>query len=231
MLKVAEIDTYYEESHVLHGVSLQIPQGTIVAMLGRNGMGKTTIIRSIMGLTPPRSGTIRFNGEEIVGLEPNQIARKGLGLVPQGRAIFPSLNVKENLTMAARNSDRKEAWNLEKIYRLFPILEQRAKLYANLLSGGEQQMLSIARALMTNPEMLIMDEPSEGLAPLVVKEISKIISQLRGTHSVLLTEQNINMALGLANYMYIISKGTVVYESTPQELRHNHEIKMKYLGV
>jgi branched-chain amino acid transport system ATP-binding protein len=231
MLEVAEIDTYYEESHVLHGVSLQIPQGTIVAMLGRNGMGKTTIIRSIMGLTPPRSGTIRFNGEDIVGLEPNQIARKGLGLIPQGRAIFPSLNVKENLTMAARNSDRKEAWNLEKIYRLFPILEQRAKLYANLLSGGEQQMLSIARALMTNPEMLIMDEPSEGLAPLVVKEISKIISQLRGTHSVLLTEQNINMALGLANYMYIISKGTVVYESTPQELRHNHEIKMKYLGV
>lgn len=231
MLEVAEIDTYYEESHVLHGVSLQIPQGTIVAMLGRNGMGKTTIIRSIMGLTPPRSGTIRFNGEDIVGLEPNQIARKGLGLIPQGRAIFPSLNVKENLTMAARNSDRKEAWNLEKIYGLFPILEQRAKLYANLLSGGEQQMLSIARALMTNPEMLIMDEPSEGLAPLVVKEISKIISQLRGTHSVLLTEQNINMALGLANYMYIISKGTVVYESTPQELRHNHEIKMKYLGV
>ena len=231
MLEVAEIDTYYEESHVLHGVSLQIPQGTIVAMLGRNGMGKTTIIRSIMGLTPPRSGTIRFNGEDIVGLEPNQIARKGLGLIPQGRAIFPSLSVKENLTMAARNSDRKEAWNLEKIYGLFPILEQRAKLYANLLSGGEQQMLSIARALMTNPEMLIMDEPSEGLAPLVVKEISKIISQLRGTHSVLLTEQNINMALGLANYMYIISKGTVVYESTPQELRHNHEIKMKYLGV
>jgi branched-chain amino acid transport system ATP-binding protein len=231
MLEVVNVDTYYGERHVLYGVSLEVRQGSIVAMLGRNGMGKTTIIRTIMGLTPLRNGEIRFNGEEISVLEPNQIARKGIAWVPQGRGIFPSLSVKENSTIAARNCDKSGAWNLERIHRLFPILKQRAKLYGNLLSGGEQQMLAIARALMTNPNMLIMDEPSEGLAPLVVREISKIIGQLRGTHSVLLAEQNINMALGIADYAYIISKGTVVYESTPQELRNNNEIKSKYLGV
>ena len=231
MLEVVKVDTYYRERHVLYEVSLKVPQGSIVAMLGRNGMGKTTIIRTIMGLTPLRKGEIRFNGEEISVLEPDQIARKGIALVPQGRGIFPSLNVKENFMIAARNCDKSGAWNLERIYQLFPILKQRAKLYGNLLSGGEQQMLTIARALMTNPNMMIMDEPSEGLAPLVVREISKIIGQLRGSHSVLLAEQNINMALGIGDYVYIISKGTVVYESTPQELRSNNEIKSKYLGV
>jgi len=231
MLEVIKVDTYYRERHVLYGVSLKVLQGSIVAMLGRNGMGKTTIIRTIMGLTPLRNGEIRFYGEDISLLEPYQIARKGIALVPQGRGIFPSLSVKENFTIAARNCDKIAAWNLERIYQLFPILEQRAKLYGNLLSGGEQQMLTIARALMTNPNMLIMDEPSEGLAPLVVREISKIIGQLRGTHSVLLAEQNINMALGIADYVYLISKGTVVFESKPQELRNNNEIKTKYLGV
>lgn len=231
MLEVVNVDTYYGERQVLYEVSLKVPQGSIVAMLGRNGMGKTTIIRTIMGLTPPRKGEIRFNGEEISVLEPNQIARKGIALVPQGRGIFPSLSVKENCTIAARNCDKRGSWTLERIYQLFPILKERAKLYGNLLSGGEQQMLTIARALMTNPNMLIMDEPSEGLAPLVVREISKIIGQLRGSHSVLLAEQNINMALGITDYVYVISKGTVVYESTPQELRDNNEIKSRYLGV
>jgi branched-chain amino acid transport system ATP-binding protein len=231
MLEVVKVDTYYRERHVLYEVSLKVPQGSIVAMLGRNGMGKTTIIRTIMALTPLRKGEIRFNGEDISVLEPNQIARKGIALVPQGRGIFPSLSVKENFTIAARNCDKSGAWTLERIYQLFPILKQRAKLYGNLLSGGEQQMLTIARALMTNPNMLIMDEPSEGLAPLVVREISKIVGHLRGSHSVLLAEQNINMALGIADFVYVISKGTVVFESTPQELRANNEIKSKYLGV
>lgn len=231
MLEVVNVDTYYGERHVLYGVSLKVSQGSVVAMLGRNGMGKTTIIRTIMGLTPPRNGEIRYNGEQINVLEPNQIARKGIALVPQGRGIFPSLSVKENSTIAARNCDRDGAWNLERIYQLFPILKQRAKLYGNLLSGGEQQMLAIARALMTNPNLLIMDEPSEGLAPMMVREVSNIIDQLRGTHSVLLAEQNINMALEIADYVYIISKGTVVYESTPQEIRDNYDIKSKYLGV
>jgi branched-chain amino acid transport system ATP-binding protein len=231
MLELTKVNTYYGERQVLHDVSLKVPQGTVVAMLGRNGMGKTTIIRTIMGLTPPRSGDILFNNENISGLEPNQIARKGIALVPQGRGIFPSLTAKENLTIAARNGQKSGAWNLDRIYELFPNLKDRAKLYANLLSGGEQQMLTVARALMTNPEILVMDEPSEGLAPMVVRDVSKTIAQLRGTHSVLLAEQNINMALGVADYIYVISKGEVVYESKPEELRNNQEIKSKYLGV
>jgi branched-chain amino acid transport system ATP-binding protein len=231
MLELKKVDTYYGAYHVLHEVSLKIPEGMIVAMLGRNGMGKTTIVRTITGLTPPRRGEIRFKNEVINGLESYQIARKGLALVPQGRDIFPSLSVKENLTIGARNSDKSEAWNLERIYSLFPILKERTKFYGNLLSGGEQQMLSIARALMTNPDMLIMDEPSEGLAPKVVQQISEVIDQLRGTLPLLLVEQNMNMALGVADYVYVISKGTVVFESKPQELRENQEMKSKFLGV
>ena len=231
MLEVADIHTYYGESHVLHGISLKVEPGQVVALLGRNGMGKTTVARSIMGFNPPRRGVVRFKGKEISGLEPYQIARMGLALVPQGRGIFPSLSVKENLTIAARNGSKSGAWTLDRVYSLFPILKERAKLYANLLSGGEQQMLSIARALMTNPDFLLMDEPSEGLAPLIVREISHVIDQLRGSYSVLLAEQNLSMALRLADYVYIISNGTIVYESTPQELRSNEEVKSKHLGV
>ena len=231
MLEVVDIHTYYGESYILQGISLEVKEGSVVALLGRNGMGKTTTIRSIMGFTPPRRGVVRFKGKKISGLEPYQIARMGLALVPQGRGIFPSLSVKENLTIAARDGSKGEAWTLDRVYSLFPILKERAKLYANLLSGGEQQMLSIARALMTNPDFLLMDEPSEGLAPLIVQEISRVIDQLRGSFPVLLAEQNLSMALGLADYVYIISKGTVVYESTPQELRDNEEVKSKHLGV
>ena len=231
MLEVADIHTYYGESHVLHGVSLNVKQGNTVALLGRNGMGKTTVARSIIGLTPPRRGIVRFKGQKINILEPYQIAQMGVALVPQGRAIFSSLSVKENLTIAARNSGKAEAWTLDRVYSLFPILEARANIYGNLLSGGEQQMLSIGRALMTNPDLLLLDEPSEGLAPLVIQEISRVIKQLKGSLSVLLAEQNLPMALNLADYVYVISKGTVVYQSTPQELRDNEEIKSKHLGV
>jgi branched-chain amino acid transport system ATP-binding protein len=231
MLELKNIDTYYGERHVLQGISIQVPEGAVVAMLGQNGMGKTTIIRSVMGLTPPRRGEIVFNGKVISGLEPYQIARAGLAIVPQGRGIFPSLSVKENLTIAARDNQKEGAWNLERIYQLFPILKSRSALYGNLLSGGEQQMLAVARALMTNPRMLIMDEPSEGLAPLVVSQVALIIRQLKGQLSVLLAEQNINMALGLADYVYVICKGSVVYHSKPAELKANNEIKARYLGV
>jgi branched-chain amino acid transport system ATP-binding protein len=231
MLEVIDIDTYYGETQVIRGVSLKVEPGQVVALLGRNGMGKTTIARSVIGFTPPRRGEVRFKGQKISGLEPYQIARKGLALVPQGRGIFASLTVKENLTIAARHTGKKDAWTLEKIYALFPILEKRAKFHANLLSGGEQQMLTIGRALMTNPDFLLMDEPSEGLAPLIVQEIADIIKQIRASHPVLLAEQNLNMALELADYIYILSKGSVVYASTPQELRDNAEIKSKHLGV
>ena len=230
MLELVDIHTYYGESYVLHGISMVVKERTVVALLGRNGMGKTTTIRSVIGFTPPRSGVVRFREKEITHLKSYQIAQIGIGLIPQGRNIFPSLSVKENLTMAARIRGRTEAWSLEKVYAHFPLLKERENLKGNLLSGGEQQMLAIGRALMTNPDLLLMDEPSEGLAPLIVRGIGSIISQLKDEgFSILLVEQNLPMALGVADYAFIISKGSIVYESTPHELEANEEIKAKYL--
>jgi branched-chain amino acid transport system ATP-binding protein len=231
VLKLENINTYYFTRHVLWDLSLQIPQGSIVAMLGRNGMGKTTIMRSIMGLTPPRDGEICFKGERIAGLEPYKISHKRIAFVPQGRWVFPSLDVRENLIVAARGQGVKGAWNLEKVYDFFPILKEREKFHANLLSGGEQQMLAIGRALMTNPELLIMDEPSEGLAPLVIKQIGEVIGRLKGSLTVFLAEQNFNMAISVADYIYVISKGSIVHECLPDALRDNEEVKQKWLGV
>ena len=232
MLELADIHTYYGESYVLQGISLKVGEGSVVALMGRNGMGKTTTLRSIIGLTPPRHGVIRFKGKDITGLQPYKIAKMGIGLVPQGRHIFPSLSVKENLAMSARDTGKPEAWSLDRVYSLFPILKQRANYKGTLLSGGEQQMLTIGRALMTNPDLLLMDEPSEGLAPIIVREVGRIISQLKEHgFSILLVEQNLSMALGVADYTYIVSKGMIVYESVPQELKDNEEAKVKYLGV
>ena len=231
MLKLDKTNTYYHSSHVLWDLSLNVPQGSIVAMLGRNGMGKTTIMRSIVGLTPPRDGKIYFKEEQISGLEPHKISRKGIGYVPQGRGIFASLSVRENLTVAARGQGGESAWDLERVYDFFPRLKEREGFHANLLSGGEQQMLAIGRALMTNPELLIMDEPSEGLAPLIIKQIGDVIKRLKGTLTVFLAEQNFNMALSVADYVYIVSKGKIVHECAPAELRHDEEAKRKWLGV
>ncbi len=231
MLKVEGINSFYGDSHILFDLSLEVPAGKIVSVLGRNGMGKTTICRSIVGITPPRSGTITFKGEKISGMEPHKIARKGIAYVPQGRGIFASLSVKENLTVGARGQDKENAWNLERVYDFFPILEKRQAMPGNLLSGGEQQMLAVGRALMTNPDLLIMDEPSEGLAPLIIKQIGEVITRLKGQLTVFLVEQNFNMALSVADYVYIISKGQVVHQCTPDELRHDEETKSKWLGV
>ena len=231
MLELESVNTYYGDSHVLWDVSLAVPQGKCVAMLGRNGMGKTTIMRSIMGLTPPRAGVVRFKGASLKGLEPYQIARKGIALVPQGRGIFASLSVKENLVIGAREASGEGAWDLDEVYAHFPILKERSKMYANLLSGGEQQMLAVARALMRNPDLLLMDEPSEGLAPLVIDEIGNTICRLKGRLTVFLAEQNFNMALSVADYVYIVSKGSVVWEGPPDALRDNEEVKQKWLGV
>jgi branched-chain amino acid transport system ATP-binding protein len=233
MLEVVDIHTYYGETHVLYGVSLQVKEGTVVALLGRNGMGKTTTINSIIGFAPPRRGSIRFKGTEIVGLRSYKIAQMGVGLVPQGRYIFPSLSVQENLTMSARNKGKNACgWSLDQVYSFFPILKERAKYGSKSLSGGEQQMLAIGRALMTNPELLLMDEPSEGLSPLIVRTVGNIIGQLKDSGlSILLVEQNLKMALALADYMYIMNKGAIVYESTPEELRVNEEVTAKYLGA
>lgn len=232
MLQLIDIHTYYGESYVLRGVSLKIQEGSIVALLGRNGMGKTTTIRSIIGFNPPRRGQILFGDKNIAGLPSYKIAHLGIGLVPQGRSIFPSLSVKENLTMSSRGVGKADSWTLDKVYSLFPILKERSRYPGTLLSGGEQQMLAIGRALMTNPQVILMDEPSEGLAPLIVKEVGTIIYQLKQKgFSILLVEQNLPMALKVADYLYILSNGKIVYESTPDDLRSNDEVKAKYIGV
>lgn len=230
MLELLDIHTYYGESHVLHGISMTVQQGSVVALLGRNGMGKTTTIRSIIGFTPPRAGQIRFKNREITQLKSYRIAKMGIGLIPQGRNIFPSLSVRENLTMAARQGTKNGKWSLDQVYAQFPILKERSKLKGNLLSGGEQQMLAVGRALMTNPELLLMDEPSEGLAPLVVRDIGFIIVRLKKEGlSILLVEQNLPMGLGVSDHVLIISKGQIVHESSPAQLRENEEVKVKYL--
>ena len=232
MLELLDVHTYYEESHTLKGVSLEVKEGSTVALLGRNGMGKTTTIRSIIGFTPPRLGMIRFKEKHINGLKPYYIAQMGISLIPQGRRIFSSLSVKENLTMSARTRGKSEAWSLDKVYSLFPILKERANYKGTLLSGGEQQMLAIGRALMTNPDLLLMDEPSEGLAPRIVKKTGQIINQLKESgFSILLVEQNLLMASSVSDYVYVLSKGQIVYQSTNEELRDNEEVKVKYIGA
>jgi len=233
MLAINDIHTWYGDSYVLQGVSLEVKDATVVALLGRNGMGKTTTIRSIMGLTPPKKGSIVFNGKETVGMPSYEIARLGIGLVPQGRMIFPSLSVNENLTMAARNTTNKQdAWTLEKVFTVFPKLKERQKNKGNLLSGGEQQMLCIARALMTNPDLILLDEPSEGLAPIVVQGVFRVIEQLKAAgQSILLVEQDFAMAMDVADHAFIMSKGSVVWGGTADELIDNEKVKATYLGV
>ncbi len=231
MLELRDVHTYYGNSYILQGISLEVKAGSVVALLGRNGMGKTTTIRTIMGLNPPQRGEILFKGRKINGLRPYQIARLGIGVVPQGRQIFPSLSVQENLTIGARIRRHDNDWTLGRVYDTFPILKQRSQFRGTMLSGGEQQMLTIARALMTNPDLILMDEPSEGLAPIIVQNIIDIISQLKQSgFSILLVEQNIAMALSLANYVYILSKGVIVHECKPEELINNQEIMSTHLG-
>jgi len=232
MLELVNVHTYYGDSHILRGLSLRVLSGQVVGLLGRNGMGKTTTIRSIIGFNPPRAGTIAFKGKEITKLPSHEIARLGIGLVPQGRRIFPSLTVEENLTVAARTNNKENPFTLSKIYDLFPHLKRRARLKGNMLSGGEQQMLCIGRALMTNPDLILMDEPSEGLAPLIIREIAEIIKELKKQKiSILLVEQNLQLACSTSDYVYVINKGEIVYESEPKSLLSNEKVKSIYLGV
>jgi branched-chain amino acid transport system ATP-binding protein len=228
MLELTEVHTYYGESHVLDGISLRVEEASVVTLLGRNGMGKTTTVRSIIGFNPPRSGIVRFKEEEVQHFEPYKICQMGMALVPQGRRIFPSLNVDENLLIAARG----KGWTLEKVHALFPILKARAKHKGNLLSGGEQQMASIARALLTNPDFLLMDEPSEGLAPLLVQEVGDVLFQLkREGLSIFLVEQNVPLALKVADYAYILHNGKIVHHGGSKELENNKELQAEYIGV
>lgn len=232
MLQLIDLHAYYGDSHILQGISLEVKKGQIVALLGRNGVGKTTTIKSIIGFVPPRQGKVIFKGIDVTGLQPFQIAGMGIGLVPQGRRIFPSLSVRENLLIASRHTQGDERWNLSKIYSLFPILKERAALRGTQLSGGEQQMLAIGRALMSNPELLLMDEPSEGLSPMLVQEIGLVTQQLKQEGlSILLVEQNLPLALKVADYVYLMSKGGIVGEYLPQDLMTAREVQAHYLGV
>jgi branched-chain amino acid transport system ATP-binding protein len=232
MLEVQDLHTSYGDVKALNGVSLEVPEKSVVALLGRNGMGKTTTVHSIIGFTPPSAGKISFKGQELRGRKPNDIAQMGLALVPQGKRIFPSLTVKENLTVGLRQRAGARRWTLDEVYELFPVLKERANFGGTLLSGGEQQMLAVARAVLTCPDLILMDEPSEGLAPMLVRHLGNIIRSLRDEGlSILLVEQNLGLAMSVADLVYIVNRGEVVYQGTPQELNVDDEVKTRYLGA
>jgi branched-chain amino acid transport system ATP-binding protein len=231
ILEIKDIHTYYGDSHVLQGVTLNIERGDVVALLGRNGAGKTTLVHTIIGFNPPRSGKIFFDGADITYLKTHLIARLGIGLIPQGRRVFRSLTVNENLGIATRPGQTLN-FSMDDVYSLFPNLRARYRSRGKNLSGGEQQMLACGRALVGNPSLLMLDEPSEGLAPLLVREVEGVIKKIKAEGlSILLVEQNFSFALGLADYVYVMNRGAVVHESPPEILKKNNEIKSKYLGL
>jgi len=233
ILEVDRIDTFYGQSHVLQGVSLSIQEREVVCLLGRNGVGKTTTLRSIMGLTPARSGKILFNGIDITKNPPFQIAQRGIGYMPDDRRIFPDLTLYENLDLARRLSKRnKNQWTFEKIYNLFPVFIDLKERRGHQLSGGEQKMLAIGRALMKNPDLLLLDEPSEGLAPLIVQNLAEIVDRIRGVGvTILLADQNLKFCRKTSDRGYILERGTVQYQGVMEEIWQNEEIVKKYLVV
>ena len=242
LLSVQDVHTYYGDSYVLQGLSLDIYQGQIVAILGRNGMGKTTLVRSVAGLTPPRRGDILLRGKSIVAAKPYEIARQGVALVPQGRRIFKSLTVRENLMLptsgmaagvkSVGDGNGEVEWDFDQVLAEFPQLSERIDHFGRALSGGEQQMLAIGRALMSNPDIILMDEPSEGLSPRLVQQVGGIMATLKKrNHSLLLVEQNINLALSVADYVYVLAVGRFVFEGTPAQLEANTDILERHLGT
>ena len=229
VLEVEDVHTYYGASHVLQGITLRVGEGEVLAILGRNGVGKTTLIRSIIGFTPPRRGAVRFRGDTITRWPPYRMVAAGLALVPQGRRVFPSLTVRENLDVARRAGGR---WTVARVEALFPRLAERARNRADKLSGGEQQMLAIGRALMTDPGLLLLDEPTEGLAPLLVREVGRVLGDLkREGLSILLVEQNLPLALSVADRTHILSRGQIVHSARPAELAADEAVKSRYLGM
>jgi len=231
ILQVHEIHTYYGTSHILFGISFEIRDGESICLLGRNGAGKTTTLRSIIGLTPPKAGSIKFRETEIVGRPPYRIAKLGVGFVPDDRRIFPDLTVRQNILVARR--EREGAiWTLDLVYSLFPKLLQLDTHMGTQLSGGEQQMLTIARTLMTNPQLLLLDEPGEGLAPLVIKAMGEQLGEIKKLGlNMLICEHNVGLALALSDRGYVMDKGTIRYQGTINELRGNDEVRKKYLMV
>ena len=231
LLEVKDINTFYGISHILFNVSLEIDKGEVVCILGRNGVGKTTLLRSIMGLTSARSGNILFGGVDIRGKQPFEVARLGIGFVPEDRVIFPALTVSENLEMGTKRG-HKGPWTFERVFEMFPILDKRRAQMGGTLSGGEQQMLTIARSLMGNPELLLLDEPSEGLSPLIVKELGNYVRSLKEEGMpLLMSEQNPSFSLRLSDRAYILEKGEIRWKGDITELKEKPEILKTYLGV
>jgi len=229
ILEIKGIDTFYGLGHILHGLSLSVAEGEVVALLGRNGAGKTTTLRSVTGLTPPKNGEILYKGTNIADLDAHRITQLGIALVPETRGIFSYLTARENLSIAQRKGSR---WQMETVLERFPALRERLESKGRLLSGGEQEMLAIARALMTGPDLLLLDEPSQGLAPLVVNAVMDTIRELKQQHvSMLLVEQNAEMALRLADRVYVIDHGSMVFEGSPASLRADANVTATYLGV
>jgi branched-chain amino acid transport system ATP-binding protein len=237
LLEVQDLNTYYGTSHVLQGISLTIAQGELVALLGRNGMGKSTTLKSVMGLVKPKSGSVTFQEKDIAGRPPYKVARVGIGYVPEERRIFPTLSVVDNLFLGVKGGKMGDpndphVWTVDRIFRHFPMLQKRAQQQGRLLSGGEQQMLTIGRSLMGNPVLLLVDEPTEGLAPLLVKEVRNILEEInKAGVSILLVEHNIKVALSLANRVYLMGKAHIGFTGTVAELEANPETKAKYLEV
>ena len=233
LLAVDALQTFYGKSHVLRDVSFAVPPGQITVLLGRNGAGKTTTLRSIMGLTPPRAGVVRFKDRDITGQPPHRIFHLGVGYVPEGRQIFPHLDVGENLRLATRATGEQSRWTLERIFEYFPVLRERWRQRGRSLSGGEQQMLAIARALAGNPDLVMLDEPSQGLAPRLVRELSTLMVRLKGEGvTILLVEQNARMALAVSDQVLVLSKGTVVFGGSTGEFHQREtELKGRYLSV
>ncbi len=237
LLQVEDINTYYGESHVLQGVSLNIKEGETIALLGRNGMGKSTTLKTIMGLVKPQSGTISFRKNDITGYPSYKAARTGIAYVPEERRIFPNLSIKDNLLIGIKSkshslSAKMEGWNLERVYKHFPVLKDRHAMKGSHLSGGEQQMLAIARSLMGNPDLLLVDEPTEGLAPIMVQEVCHILKEIADAGmSILLVEHNLKVAMSLADRVCLMGKACIGYEGSIEDLENHPEIREKYLEV
>ena len=233
LIEAEGLHTYYGDSHILHGVSLKVHRGETISLMGRNGMGKTTTVRSLIGLTPPRRGTVRISGEETTHQPVYRNVRKGIAYVPEDRGIFPTLSVRENLIMAARRGlNGRDEWNLPRVLELFPRLGERINNMGNQLSGGEQQMLTIARALMTNPELIILDEATEGLAPLIRLEIWMVVRHIKETGiAVIIIDKDVNALLDVCDRNYILSKGQIVYQGPSSELKAQPELHKQHLGV
>lgn len=238
MLEVTALHAHYAKSHILHGVNLTVEAGEIVCLLGRNGVGKSTTLKSLMGLVRPSAGSVRFKGRDITGLPAYRIARLGLGYVPEERRIFPTISVKENLLMGIKTAHKAtlgtdtQGWTLERVYQFFPRLRERETQRAGTLSGGEQQMLTTGRTLMGNPELLLVDEPTEGLAPMIVQQVERILTEIhRGGTPILLVEQAMETALALAHRVYVMSKGEIVFSGSAEELQRNEQVRKQYLEV